>query len=709
MKNLYATLFLLSFGLIANLSAQTLKNIHRHNQPVQRIPTELIDKIQVVQLDTNQVLQIVPFVGEVIQVPLSEIDSITHYTGSIDPSLLGTMRTTSVMGVVRNANNEPINNAIVRSPFGGEETRTDLNGVFFLNNIIVYDKLGYVTIEKTGFHKGSRSFLPLTAGTTNINVQLLPMVSSGMIFSPINGGQITSGPLQLNFPPNAFLLNGQPFIGVVRVYASTLDPTSAEMSLQMPGDMIGGLNDSLRLLRSFGMAAVELRDLNMNPVQLAPGIEVTVTYTIPDALQAQAPNTIDLWSFDDLLGYWKHEGQAQKQGNQYVATATHFSWWNLDVPGTFNELQGTILNASNAPIPNAMVSLTSPTLGSISVFANTEGEFSGRVPTNQVLNANVYLVCPTTNQLTEVLSESINSVVDSISVSFTASLSGFYPLTGPVVNCQGQPISQGYVSLGSQVFLTNQGEFTIQTCSTGDFTIQGFDISTPDSTLVSEPLIVQVGSSGANAGNIQACSQYASTVTDIDGNVYQTLLIGTQLWMQENLRTSQFSTGSVIPNEMGDCTVWTQLTTPAWSHYNNDPANEAIYGKLYNGWTATNSQNVCPTGWHVPNLSEYTVLLNYLGGANVAGGKMKAINGWNIPNSGATNSSGFSALPGGVKCFSGSSDGFGDLGTNMFMWSSQAQSGSNNGAYISLSYVSEQATIFSVSRKVAMSIRCVKD
>ena len=88
---------------------------------------------------------------------------------------------------------------------------------------------------------------------------------------------------------------------------------------------------------------------------------------------------------------------------------------------------------------------------------------------------------------------------------------------------------------------------------------------------------------------------------------------------------------------------------------------------------------------------------------------MKAMNGWNIPNSGATNSSGFSALPGGVKCFSGSSDGFGDLGTNMFMWSSQTQSGSNIGVYISLSYVSEQATIFSVSRKVAMSIRCVKD
>ncbi|HPH81803.1 MAG TPA: FISUMP domain-containing protein [Flavobacteriales bacterium] len=707
MKNLYTTFFLISFGIIASLSAQTFKYIHRHDKPVIKIPIDLIDKVETVDSNGTRSLVITPFLGENTQIPLSEIDSITHYLGSVNPLVLGQMRTTSVMGVVRNANNEPVNNAIVRSVFGGEETHSDINGVFFLNDIIVFDKLGFVTIEKAGFHHGSRTFLPLNNGINNISVQLVPLIQSGLIFSAATGGQITSGPLQLDFPPNAFVLDGQPYTGVVRVYAKTLDPTNSDMSLQMPGELIGGLNDSLKILRSFGMASVELKDINLNTLQLAPGIGATVTYTIPSSLQAGAPQTIDWWSFDDVLGYWKHEGVAQKQGNQYVGIATHFSWWNLDVPGTFNELHGTILNASSSPVPNAKVNLTSPTLGTISAFTNSQGEFSGRVPNNQVLTADVFLICPTTNQFAQVLNESINSGVDSITVSYSVSLTNLYTITGTVVNCQSQPISQGYVSLGSQVYLTNQGEFTVQTCSTGEFTLQGFDLTTPDTIKVSTPVAVQVGSSGANAGTIQACSQYASTVSDIDGNVYPTVLIGSQLWMAENLRTTRFENGTAIPN-VTDGTTWTQNTTPEWCNYQNDPANDLIYGKLYNGWAVANSNNVCPTGWHAPSIIEWNTLIEYLGGSEVAGGKIKSVDGWVFPATGGTNSSGFNGLPGGIRNMSGTGI-FEGLSDDAYWWSSSVQTGTNSALHVYIFGTQDSMNILYLTKRAGMSVRCVLD
>ena len=135
MKKLYTTLFLLSFGLIANLSAQTLKNIHRHNLPVLRIPTALIDKVETAEINGQRTLRVIQFNGFVSQIPVAQIDSITHTEGTaLDPAQLGNLRTANVMGIVRDTGNAPINMAIVRSPFGGEETRTDANGVFYLNN-----------------------------------------------------------------------------------------------------------------------------------------------------------------------------------------------------------------------------------------------------------------------------------------------------------------------------------------------------------------------------------------------------------------------------------------------------------------------------------------------------------------------------------------------------------------------------------------------
>lgn len=141
------------------------------------------------------------------------------------------------------------------------------------------------------------------------------------------------------------------------------------------------------------------------------------------------------------------------------------------------------------------------------------------------------------------------------------------------------------------------------------------------------------------------------TITDIDGNTYQTIEIGDQLWMAENLKVTHYRNGDAIPN-VTDSLEWEELTTGAFCNYDNNESNVATYGRLYNWYAVNDSRNIAPEGWHVPSDIEWQTLVDYLGGAAVAGGKMKeaGTTHWNSPNTGATDESGFSALPGGCRC-----------------------------------------------------------
>ncbi|MEZ5008620.1 MAG: FISUMP domain-containing protein [Chitinophagales bacterium] len=153
-----------------------------------------------------------------------------------------------------------------------------------------------------------------------------------------------------------------------------------------------------------------------------------------------------------------------------------------------------------------------------------------------------------------------------------------------------------------------------------------------------------------------ACGGQTSFTDPRDGQTYNIVQIGNQCWFAENLRYS----GS-IP-EVSGASNWEAIpNTPAWCYYEDDAANNAIYGKLYN-WYAVNSGSICPSGWHIATDTEWTILTDYLGGSNIGGGKMKSTTGWEEPNNDATNSSGFSGLPGGDRYFSGSFYGGGSYG-----------------------------------------------
>ncbi|MBA7527477.1 hypothetical protein ES705_19653 [subsurface metagenome] len=176
--------------------------------------------------------------------------------------------------------------------------------------------------------------------------------------------------------------------------------------------------------------------------------------------------------------------------------------------------------------------------------------------------------------------------------------------------------------------------------------------------------------------------------------------------MAENLKTTKYNDGTAIPL-VTNSTEWDNLTTPGYCWYNNDEASyKNTYGALYN-WYTVNTGKLCPTGWHVPTDSEWTILTDYLGGYSVAGGKLKetGTTHWNSPNTGATNESGFTALPGGYRTNSGA---FNNVGSNGNWWSS-TESSSTYAWHRSMNYSSSNVYRDYSGKSYGFSVRCVRD
>jgi uncharacterized protein (TIGR02145 family) len=208
------------------------------------------------------------------------------------------------------------------------------------------------------------------------------------------------------------------------------------------------------------------------------------------------------------------------------------------------------------------------------------------------------------------------------------------------------------------------------------------------------------------------------TVTDIDGNVYQTVTIGTQCWMAENLKTTKYKNGDPITN-ITDNTIWASVNTEGYCWQNNDAAtNKNRFGALYNWYAVSDNRKIAPVGWHVPTDDEWKTLEIFLGmtsaQANVTsfrgtdqGGKLKQIclDNWVVPNEGASNSSGFTALPGGYRHFNGSFDA---ILAEAYIWSSTAVD-ANNALARSLHSNSAFVGRNLHSNRIGFSVRCIKD
>jgi uncharacterized protein (TIGR02145 family) len=280
---------------------------------------------------------------------------------------------------------------------------------------------------------------------------------------------------------------------------------------------------------------------------------------------------------------------------------------------------------------------------------------------------------------------------------------------------------QGFVDLGTTQLLSvpyalHSGSVKLRVSSLGDTLFVG------DSEFVIIPGISEANyngsgiTSGTNmhtcqVSNVHNANLEYGTMTDQEGNVYKTIQLGGQEWMAENLKTSTYRNGDAIVTDLSNA-EWAGASAGAWTFYNQEAANSCPFGKLYNWYAAVDERMLCPEGWHLPTTEEWSVLIDLLGGSNQSGGAMKTVGSieggtgfWYAPNVGATNSSGFSGLPGGYRTANGN---FAEMGYNAYWWTA-TEVGTSLAWYRGLIEENAYTTGVYISKRSGFSIRCVQD
>jgi uncharacterized protein (TIGR02145 family) len=279
-------------------------------------------------------------------------------------------------------------------------------------------------------------------------------------------------------------------------------------------------------------------------------------------------------------------------------------------------------------------------------------------------------------------------------------------------------LGNGFLEIGTQQMLSvpyalYAQNVAVHVSSVGDtlFVGDGQFVIVPGISDANSPLITGTTTHTCGAAGILNADSSYGTLIDQEGNEYKTIIIGTQEWMAENLNTSIYRNGEVIPKNLSN-NAWQNTTQGSWSYYDNDAIHDCPDGKLYNWFACVDSAQLCPTGWHVPSDADWTILTDYLGGLNVAGAKMKTLgnlssgNGlWTSPNLGATNSSGFSGTPAGYRYMLGYSNYIGNGG----LWWSSSEFGAVEAHMRFLNFNLASAGRDQYNKHYGFSVRCVKD
>lgn len=302
----------------------------------------------------------------------------------------------------------------------------------------------------------------------------------------------------------------------------------------------------------------------------------------------------------------------------------------------------------------------------------------------------------------------------SSSISYTGGNGGIY--SGQTITSTGVTGLTATLTAGS--FASGAGSLTYTITGTpASSGTASFIISVGGQTCTLSRTINSSGQTGitqhtCGTPNVHNPTKTYGTMTDQEGNNYRTIVIGNQEWMAENLKTSTFRNGDPIQN-FTDNSQWFTLTTPAWRYYNNNSQFDCPYGKLYNWYTVADPRNLCPAGWHIPSYDEWFTMVNFLGGQANAGAAMKSVglnsnnSGlWASPNTGATNSSGFSGIPGSNYVSYGLSWGIGGGGA---WWTSTLSSSESPWGYYLMYERSTADLYYSASTRAAFGMRCIKD
>jgi hypothetical protein len=435
--------------------------------------------------------------------------------------------TASLTGRILDDNKQPVSGAVVKA--GSASATSDINGNFRINNISLDKNAGFIKVEKDGFFQGSRTIVVNEGVLNYISIQLIKRTVSGTV-SGSGGGNITvQGGGSIVFTGNSFVntAGNSAYTGPVSVSTFLLNPTASNFNEIMPGTLRGITTSNEETgLQSFGMMAVELTGAGGEKLQLAVGKTATLTFPIPTALQAQAPPTIPLWSFNDTTGLWKEEGTATKQGTSYVGTVGHFSFWNVDYPYGVVDFKAVIKDQNGNGVYPAQVSLktTGDTVTSYGYgYTDSTGYVGGKIPKGKALQMKVLNKCNEVIYTKDIGPLSADADLGTITLAISSSTQ--YTFSGTVVNCTFNPVTTGFVDISVDSIhhraLVSNGTFslTLTRCNGAPSTavITPYDMGTNQN---GTPVNVAVNSGAVNVGQLIACGNTINEFVNytINGN-----------------------------------------------------------------------------------------------------------------------------------------------------------------------------------------------
>jgi len=419
-------------------------------------------------------------------------------------------------GTVVDENNEAVEGVSIS--VGGMNALTDENGVFTIQDASVYEKFAYIKATKAGYINGSRALVP-TTGVNQVKIMLL----AENVIATINSGEVSEVSLpngtQVNFEGDFIKTNGLAYSGAVSVIMKHLDPADENVGNMMPGMLYAeDTNGNEKVLETFGMLAVELKGASGEKLQLAEGTTAQIELPVAN-IATNAPQTIPLWHFDEVNGYWKEEGFATLINGKYVGEVSHFSFWNCDVQLPLVQLCINVVDPSGNPIGNQyfMLNRTSTPSGwgaNAYSWTNENGYACGQVPIDEELN--FIMDVNNCNVPFEVIIGSFNTdttITVVVEDNYTS-----IQLIGAFNDCNGNPITDGYIQFVHnnivQYIAVANGviDHSYSYCGNvgDDFTAQGIDMAGQQTTTI----ISGVLSTATDLGIITSCGTFQDTDGD---------------------------------------------------------------------------------------------------------------------------------------------------------------------------------------------------
>ena len=358
--------------------------------------------------------------------------------GTLD---LGNNVSAKFHGLVVDESDNPVSD--VQITIGTSTTTTDANGQFVLENIDVPEKLAYVKADKAGYFPGSRSLIPSQTAFNYVKIELMEETVIGTVSSGEQKSLSMNGGASVDFKGMYVDGNGYPYEGEVTVVAKFLPALAPETSDQMPGMLYAeNSQGESGALITYGMMVVELYGESGQELNIAQGSFATINVPVDQQQMGSAPETIPLWHFDEVAGYWVEEGEANLIDGKYVGNVKHFSFWNCDVFGDDCEHHGTVTDNQNNPLSGAMVHIDAGGGNVTTGYTNSDGTFFTYLPANQNIQMDVSYGCNTTVTSYNVGPYTSNSVNYETYISDVGT--GGLHVTATVEDCNQNPIDGAY-------------------------------------------------------------------------------------------------------------------------------------------------------------------------------------------------------------------------------------------------------------------------